>query len=65
MKISATIPTSEIKNVPSEEYVNIMLHSQKQCKEAQDNGFELLYQEYAGHLITYIQVKWSDIMKTK
>ena len=65
MKISATIPTSEIKNVPSEEYVNIMLHSQKQCKEAQDNGFELLYQEYAGHLLPYIRVKWSDIMKTK
>ena len=63
MKISATIPTSEVKNIPNDEYVNIMLHSQRQCKEAQDNGFELLYMDYAGHLLPYIQVKRSDIMK--
>ena len=65
MKISATISTSEVKNIPNEEYVNIMLHSQRQCKEAQDNGFELLYKDYAGYLLPYIQVKWSDIIKIK
>ena len=65
MKISATISTSEVKNIPNEEYVNIMLHSQRQCKEAQDNGFELLYKDYTGYLLPYIQVKWSDIMKIK
>ena len=65
MKISATISTSEVKNIPNEEYVNIMLHSQRQCKEAQDNGFELLYKDYASYLLPYIQVKWSDIMKIK
>ena len=65
MKISATISISEVKNIPNEEYVNIMLHSQRQCKEAQDNGFELLYKDYAGYLLPYIQVKWSDIMKIK
>ena len=65
MKISATILTSEVKNIPNEEYVNIMLHSQRQCKEAQDNGFELLYKDYAGYLLPYIQVKWSDIMKIR
>ena len=65
MKISATISTSEVKNIPNEEYVNIILHSQRQWKEAQDNGFELLYKDYAGYLLPYIQVKWSDIMKIK
>ena len=65
MKISATISTSEVKNIPNEEYVNIMHHSQRQCKEAQDNAFELLYKDYAGYLLPYIQVKWSDIMKIK
>ena len=67
MKTSAitTIPTSSIKNIPNDEYVDIVLHSQRQCEEAQANGFELLCRDYAGHLIPYIRVKWSDIMKIK
>ena len=65
MKISATISTSEVKNIPNNEYIDIIIHSKEQYEEAQDNGFEFFYKEYAGHLITYIQVKRSDIMKIK
>lgn len=66
MKIlTTTIPTSEVKNIPNNEYIDIIIHSKEQYEEAQANGFELFYKEYAGHLITYIQVKWSDIIKTK
>ena len=65
MKISTTISTSEVKNIPNNEYIDIIIHSKEQYEEAQDNGFEFFYKEYAGHLITYIQVKRSDIMKIK
>lgn len=66
MKIlTTTIPTSEVKNIPNNEYIDIIIHSKEQYEEAQVNGFEFFYKEYAGHLITYIQVKWSDIMKIK
>ena len=66
MKISTTtIPTSEVKNVPNDEYIDIVIRSKEQYEEAQSNGFELFYKEYAGHLITYIKVKWSDIMGIK
>ena len=66
MKISTTtIPTSEVKTIPNNEYIDIIIHSKEQYEEAQDNGFEFFYRIYEGHLITYIQVKWSDIMKIK
>ena len=59
------VSTNAVKDIPNDEYVNITLHSQKQCEEAQANGFEILCMDYAGHLIPYIRVKWSDIMKIK
>ena len=63
-ELTATkVSTNAIKDIPNNEYVNITLHSQKQCEEAQANGFEILCRDYAGHLIPYIRVKWSDIMK--
>ena len=65
MKISTTISTSEVKKIPNNEYIDIIIHSKELYEEAQDNGFEFFYKEYAGHLITYIQVKRSDIMKIK
>ena len=66
MKISTTtILTSEVKNIPNDEYIDIVIRSKEQYEEAQANGFEFFYKEYAGHLITYIQVKWSDIMGIK
>ena len=67
MKISSitTIPTKSIKSIPNDEYVDIALYFQKQYEEAQANGFEILYRDYAGHLIPHIRVKWSDIMRIK
>ena len=61
----AIIPTSEVKTIPNNEYIDIVIRSKEQYEEAQAKGFEFFYKEYAGHLITYIQVKWSDIMKIK
>ena len=60
-----TIPTSAVNNIPNEEYIDIIIRSKEQYEEAQAKGFEILYKKYAGHLITYIQVKWSDIMGIK
>lgn len=63
-ELTATkVSTNAIKDIPNDEYVNITLHSQKQCEEAQANGFDLLCRDYAGRRIIYIRVKWSDIMK--
>ena len=63
-ELTATkVSTNAVKDIPNDEYVNITLHSQKQCEEDQANGFDLFYKDYAGHRIIYIRVKWSDIMK--
>lgn len=65
MKTITTIPTNTINYTTNDEYVNIMLHSSEQCAEAQANGFDLFYREHERHLIPYIRVRWSDLMKIK
>lgn len=60
-----TVTTSAINNTPNDEIVNIMLRSVKQLEEARANGFGIFYRDYKGHLIPYIRVQWSDLMKIK
>lgn len=51
--IAEKIETSTIKSIPNAEYIDIVLHSQKQCEEARANGFDILCRDYADYQILY------------